>query len=458
MKLNELSKEQLIEMVKQLKARKKFGLVWEDKPEDVVERCKKELPVLEEVKDRAIISDENLPVNLLIEGDNYHALSVLNYTHAGKIDVIYIDPPYNTGNKDFKYNDSYVEKDDLYKHSKWLSFMNSRLLLAKSLLKEDGVILLSINENEFAQLKVLCDEVFENNNYLTTFTIKVRHEDRILKGDKDFHEVVEYLLMYRRSRAFKTIKRNQDNLSNKEYLYQVIEKNAIPEKLTMGGKKVSIFKPNEYEILRIEPSVTNLKKISIRGTIKDGNSSGRFFMKHLNQFIGINKGYLYKVDNMGNDSLGFRYFLIPETDKRLNGDYFQGVPQNRKATKSVPYPNYFDFVNEFNNVGYEGGVEFRNGKKPLRFLNRCLEIAGIKAKKDGRVIDFFAGSGTTGHAVLELNKEDGGNRKFILCTNNENGIAEEVCYPRIKKVIEGYSNVQGIPANLRYFKTAFLKR
>jgi len=138
-------KERLIEEITRLQSRKKYGLVWEDKPEEVVERCKNELPVLEEITDRAIEKSDSDITNLIIEGDNYHALSVLNYTHAGKIDVIYIDPPYNTESKDFRYNDKYIDKEDAFRHSKWLSFMHHRLKLANGLLKNDGVILVSIN-------------------------------------------------------------------------------------------------------------------------------------------------------------------------------------------------------------------------------------------------------------------------------------------------------------------------
>ena len=115
-----------------LREEKRFGLVWEDKKENVAEQCKTNLPLLKEVKTKAIITDKNKPTNIIIEGDNYHALSVLNYTHAGKIDVIYIDPPYNTGKRDWKYNNDYVDKEDAYRHSKWLSFMNKRLLLRSS--------------------------------------------------------------------------------------------------------------------------------------------------------------------------------------------------------------------------------------------------------------------------------------------------------------------------------------
>ena len=143
-------KAEVERLKKEIKKKKKYGLVWEPKTEDVVELCKEKLPVLKEVKNKTIVTDKDKPVNLLIEGDNYHALSVLNYTHAGKIDVIYIDPPYNTGNKEFIFNDRIVDSEDSYRHSKWLSFAEKRLRLAKNLLKDTGVIFISIDDNEVA--------------------------------------------------------------------------------------------------------------------------------------------------------------------------------------------------------------------------------------------------------------------------------------------------------------------
>ena len=165
-RLEEYTHEELIEYIKTLKKQKRFGLVWEDKPENVVRECETKLPVVKEVEEKAIENASGEPTNIIIEGDNYHALSVLNYTHAGKIDVIYIDPPYNTGNKDFIYNDCYVDKEDTFRHSKWLSFMEKRLRLAKNLLADDGVIFISIDDNEQANLKLLCDSVFGDNNLL----------------------------------------------------------------------------------------------------------------------------------------------------------------------------------------------------------------------------------------------------------------------------------------------------
>ena len=170
MNFEEMSKEDLIEYIKNLNESNngKYGLIWdkEKEPEQVVVDCDKNIPVLEEVKEKEI--DNGGEDNILIEGDNFHALSVLNYTHPESIDVIYIDPPYNTGNNDFVYNDKYVDAEDGYRHSKWLNFMSKRLKLARNLLKEDGVIFISIDDNEFAQLKLLCDKIFGDLNNLGT--------------------------------------------------------------------------------------------------------------------------------------------------------------------------------------------------------------------------------------------------------------------------------------------------
>ncbi|MFH0807209.1 MAG: DNA methyltransferase, partial [Elusimicrobiota bacterium] len=183
-----LSKEELIAKIQNLEKRKKYGLVWEDKPEEVVELCKEKLPVLKEVKSKEIITDKNKPVNLLIEGDNYHALSVLNYTHEKKIDVIYIDPPYNTGAKDWKYNNNFVDINDAYRHSKWLSMMSKRLQMAKRLLKSDGVLICAIDDNEFYHLGSLLEEIFSGYEI---HCITIVHNPRGIQGN-NFSYTHEY--------------------------------------------------------------------------------------------------------------------------------------------------------------------------------------------------------------------------------------------------------------------------
>jgi len=460
-----------IERLKRSIKTQRYGLVWADVPEAFDDDAENKLPILTEVPKLAISNKDGKPTHILIEGDNYHALTCLNYTHKGKVDVIYIDPPYNTGSDGFRYKDkrildrfpdgTEVPKDSPFRHSYWLSFMSKRLELAKNLLKRSGTIFISINEDEFAQLKLLCDQIFEVENYLTTFTIKVRHEERILKGDKDFHEVVEYLLMYRGGAEYKTIKKVYDNTSLDDYLYQVVEKNKKPSIIKLGKKEVQVFQPGEYEVIKLAPSADNFKKINIRGTLKEGNSSGRFYMAYIDPLK--TKGVLYKVPSMGNDKFGDRYFLTPQKATRVNGDYFQGVPLDIKDTKEVPYPNYFDFEKEFNSVGYEGGVSFGGGKKPVNFLKHFIGIGS--QSKTALVLDFFAGSGSTGHAVMQMNEDDNatGLRQFILITNNHELVKgkvyrpmTEACLPRMKNVINGSKMEPGLGGSIKYYKTDFI--
>jgi adenine-specific DNA-methyltransferase len=190
-----LSNEERSSLIELLRTRKKYGLVWEDKPEDVEEQLRNELPVFKEVKERAIVSDApDAPNHILIEGDNLHALTALTYTHSGKIDVIYIDPPYNTGNNDFVYNDKFVDKEDSYRHSKWLSFMNKRLKIAKQLLSDKGVIFISIDDNEQSQLKMLCDEIFGEQKFVGEIVWFKKRKGSFLSNK--LVSMTEYILPY----------------------------------------------------------------------------------------------------------------------------------------------------------------------------------------------------------------------------------------------------------------------
>lgn len=393
----------------QLKQENRFGLQWIDVPEAFEAESENKIPILEEVPELAITKDDGKPTHILIEGDNYHALTCLNYTHHGKVDVIYIDPPYNTGSDGFTYRDKRfldkfpdgtpVPKNHPLRHSAWLSFMEKRLRLAHSLMKDDGVIYISINEEEYANLKLLCDKIYDYSNYITTITIKVRHENRILKGDKPIHETTELLLMYRNSSSFNINKKVVDNSDPSEYIYEVKELIDNPEVINMGGRDVKVFKPGEYEIIELDADFSHLKKINIRGSIKAGNSSGRFHMSYLeernNEF-----NVIYKVPNMGDDGRDARYFLSRSNANMANGFYFQGAPVNREDTKEIPYPNFLDFEKEFNLVGTEGGVPFDGGKKPIAFIQFLIKLAKGE-KKNLTVLDFFAGSGSTAHAFID---------------------------------------------------------
>jgi len=253
--LNNLTKEELISKIKQLQKEKKlkhkYGLVWdsEKEPEQVVELCKNNIPILKNIKSKDIKSD-NSQDNILIEGDNYHALQILNYTHKNKIDVIYIDPPYNTGNKeneDFSYNDKFIDKEDGYRHSKWLNFMCKRLELAKELLTDNGIIFISIDDNEQANLKLLCDKIFGENNFITQFMWNKTATPPSLS--KDIRKKYEYILCYQKSQCRKfglvagynsggdmPLLNEGNNIGILE-----IEKNALTFKISDGIYKAGIY-------------------------------------------------------------------------------------------------------------------------------------------------------------------------------------------------------------------------
>ena len=468
-----------------------YGLQWIDCPEAFDTESENRIPVLKEVAEKEIKNADGKPTHILIEGDNYHALTCLNFTHRGKIDVIYIDPPYNTG-EDFTYcdkrfldkypNGELIGKDHALRHSTWLSFMCKRLKLAKSLLRDNGAIFISINEDEYANLRLLCDKIFDERNYIATFTVRVRHEDRILKGDKPIHETTEFLLMYQRSHSFKIQKREVDNSDPSEYRYRVKELIDSPEVIEMGGKNVCVFRPGQYEIEEVSPSFKNLKKINIRGSIKRGNSSGRFHMTHLEPLKDA-FNVLYKVEGIGDDGLGYRYFLSRSSANRANGFYFQGEPLERADIREIPYPNNMDMEEAFNAVGTEGGVPFDGGKKPIDFIKMMMVIAGVEKNKNATILDFFAGSGSTLHAICDMNGDDGLRSAIIVqsadatfeikngierskkgCENAYNGGFKrivDITRKRAENVIQGYCdttgrNVTGFGGSLKYYRTAFV--
>lgn len=487
-RIRELEKE-VAHLHSQIK-HQQYGLVWLDVPEAFDEESKNKIPILEEVPDMAIHHNDGKPTHILIEGDNYHALTCLNYTHKGKVDVIYIDPPYNTGSDGFTYKDNRfleqypdgkeIQKNDPARHSSWISFMEKRIRTSLSLLNDKGAFLVSINEDELSNLRLLCDSLFGATNYVTTFTIKVRHEDRILKGDKPIHETTEFLLLYRKSEAFEINKRIVDNSDPSEYRYEIRELSKTPQTIELGGKLVQVFTPADYEIVEYTPDFSHLKKINIRGSIKTGNSSGRFHMSYLEERKN-DFGVLYKVPNIGEDGRGYRYFLTRANARGSNGFYFQGAPLNRQDTKEIPFPNYFDFEQAFNNVGTEGGVPFDGGKKPVNFILKFLEVT--MGKKSLIVLDYFAGSGSTGHAVIQSNSL-GHNSQVIMVQYPEktyetkNGVKvakanaknvfnagfetiTQITHKRCQNVMNGYTDskgndVEGLGNSLKYYRTAFV--
>ena len=455
-RLEEYTHEELIEYIKTLKKQKRFGLVWEDKPENVVRECETKLPVVKEVTEKRIENAPGEPTNIIIEGDNYHALSVLNYTHAGKIDVIYIDPPYNTGNKDFIYNDCYVDKEDTFRHSKWLSFMEKRLKLAKTLLADDGVIFISIDDNEQATLKLLCDSIFNDSHMVANFIWEKKRKASNLSGE--VRDVAEYVLCYRNREIVPLIASEDIVEQNKPYPFYNTgnkrKKLCFPEKKIFAEMSDGVYKAGDY--LDKKTVVTLCNDIEI----KNGLVINSF------ELIGEWRYSQTKLDTLLDDN---ERIVLKGTKLK---PYFINNNERIKYVKTILSKSNYDVgTNEDGNAELAAllGNNIFSYPKPTKLIQKLIQLNG---KEDSIVLDFFAGSGTTGQAVMELNKEDGGHRQFILVTNNEangqadagaEGIAEKVTYPRIKTVITGirpdgtkYSD--GISANLRYFKTDFVEK
>lgn len=436
-KYEKFSKEELVALVEKQDGElssKKYGLVWdsEREPEQVVLDCEHNLPVLKRVKGKEINEPKNneLEDNILIEGDNYHALTVLNYTHREKIDVIYIDPPYNTGNNDFKYNDKFVDKEDGFRHSKWLNFMEKRLKLAKNLLKKSGVIFISIDDNEQAQLKMLCDKVFGDQNFYGLLTwIKKTKPTNMGEARFNIQQNVEYILAYGQLTAAARPRFNLFHADERKY----------PENDSRGNFRIEeVVQRRNIGTLRRDTMVYPILGIMPKSDYRWQLSQQRYSELLKDNKLKLIKGKPYQV-------------VYSSEEDNFASDPFWSHLQNTGTAEGGKSE-----LNEILGLGHNFETV-----KPIDLVKRLIFHT---TNKDSTILDFFAGSGTSGQAILQQNEEDGGNRKFILCTNNENKICEEVTYPRLQKVIKGYKKngngekVEGLGGNLQYFKTDLVKQ
>lgn len=444
--------------------KKKYGLIWEEHEERVDKELETQIPTFEEVKEKEIVSNPDEQFNFLLEGDNLHSLYLLEKTHKDRIDIIYIDPPYNTGKEDFIYNDKLIDDLDGYRHSKWLSFMERRLKLAKILLKKDGIIMISIDDNEYAQLKLLCDQIFDENNLLSSHHVQVRYGNKSLNEDNDWQPVMEYVLIYAKNKLLFKANKPSEEYDLSKFEYKITEL-AEGKTLKIGNKEVTIFKDGEWKIEKETGRIGLLKETWASGSIvRQSGTAAEFLSKYLIQRKeedGLN--VLYKIHNMGEDGLGYRYVTGPKKAEAIRGKFYSGVPLERlkelenggSSKKTRPISNFHDYSADFGNIRHEGGIPFNSGKKPVKMLK---ELINYHKRKDAIILDFFAGSGSTSQAVLELNQEDNGNRQFILCTNNENNICESITYERIKNVIQGYGKYKPIKSNLKYYRCTYIPR
>lgn len=363
--------------------------------------------------------------NLILKGNNLLGLHTLKEKYAGKVKLIYIDPPYNTGSDSFMYNDK-------FNHSTWLTFMKSRLEIARDMLSEDGVIAVHIDDSEGVYLKVLMDSIFGRESGIFTQYILVRYASKTLKSDMDYHKQIEQIHYYKKSESsiVDPIKTETDyNYSKFEYSF--IEKTKPRETIILGDKRVDIFSKDQIEIKKIKPSQHGLKEIWASGTILDGNSSGRFFRDNLmGRYEEDGYGVVYRVWGIGDDGYDYRYFTGPQRIGATKGKYYQGVPSSVKngevTTKFKPIEGFLDLAGSFGNIRGEGGVEMRSGKKPEKMLR---EIIKTYSSKNDIILDFFGGSGTTAATAMKMN------RRFITIEQIEEQVGKII--NRISNVING---------------------
>ena len=434
-------KKEIDKLKKSIK-KQRYGLVWMDVPEAFEDDVENKIPVLKDVPELAIKNNDGKPQHILIEGDNYHALTCLNYTHKGKIDVIYIDPPYNTGSDGFRYKDkriiskfpdgTEVPKDHPFRHSYWLSFMKKRLELARELLSDEGVMFISINDIELGNLKLICNEIFDEDNVEVMIWYKIPEEGTAGQGKMKithrFRIDHEYIMV-----CYK----NKNN--------------------TKFNKPLRIRKvKNVYDNLDNDPR-GDWMSCEICKSEKKSNPKGKNFYtiktpkgREIKRQWHINQKEFFELDKDKRIYWGSGN-TVPRLKKFLN------EPKQLTPSSLLPIVSQTEGNYDLNEIF--GKEKVFDNPKPVKLISWLIEIA---SREDSTILDFFAGSGTTTHATLKINEMDKLKRRTILCTNNEEKICTDVCYPRIKKVINGFKGrITGekyapLGNSLKYYKTAFI--
>ena len=411
----------------------KCGLFWEDKAEEIEKELAKKQIVTKELKSLKV--GKVGPQHRLFEGDNLIGLQHL-VNQKERFDLIYIDPPYNTGNKDFKYNDHYVDEEDELRHSKWISFLFKRLQLAKELLSDDGVIFLSIDDYEQARLKLLCDGIFGQQNFIANFIRKCKagsgHDSKQVAIEYD------YVLCYAKNIEKVTfVKAKVDVEQDKKYRYKDMHYN----------------KRGKYYLRDLDYRGSYSKSMDYVITAPDGSkmkSGGK---------IGKPNTWRWNKEKfewgLANDFIEFKE--RKEGWKVYIKQYQYVDNKDQKRERELPHRALIEFSNakgsnELKDILPDEHFSYPKPTDLIRFFLNLIP------KQDAKVLDFFAGSGSSLHATILQNEADGGKRTCTLITNNENKICRKITYPRNQKVITGFQKrsgkkVNGLAKNqLHYFQ------
>ncbi|MDW5417177.1 site-specific DNA-methyltransferase [Iodobacter sp. CM08] len=493
--LDQFNEQQLRRLLVEHLTERKLGLRWEANliERDAAMNADLVFPRLLPEHSHALPEAGVVP-HLIIEGDNFDALRLLRATHRGQVRVIYIDPPYNTGNKDWVYNDHYVGANDRYRHSQWLEFLYQRLCLARDLLTSDGVIMLSINDENRSRLELLMEEVMPGRR-VGSFVWKIRQGSNDAKGA--FISVDhEHVLIYANSGfAFAGAQRsyatyyNEDNDPNGDWssdtlscakdfierpnLYYPIQDPATgiwypcnPERVWVYSselkKKAAELRSKTMEEFILDKRVLFPKKQQVEEwhsiedlleAIDSGNVPGTGATKMLRRdlpdlsfWVGKKIGFgrprfkRYKKDLAG-ETKPISSWIQPSSEKDNDEADSLIVGSNQEGAR--------DILSFF-------GTKVFNYAKPLSLIKNLLQQA---TRPNDIVLDFFAGSGTTAQAVLELNAEDEGKRRFILCSSTEattkepnKNLCRDVCAERVRRVMQGYGNKPALGGSFAYLQ------
>lgn len=491
---NNIDSDAKSQLINFLRTNRSYGMVWEDNPEEAVNRMRREIPVLSECPEFQIKSeDANAPEHIIIEGDNVHALSALCYSHEGKFDLIYVDPPYNTGARDWKYNNDYVDDNDSYRHSKWLSLMNNRLKIAKRLLNhEDSVLIVTIDDHEVLHLGCLLEQLFPGGK-ITMVSSVINPAGKAKKGGVDFSRTDEYIFFVQIGKS--VVLPETREIEKTPIAWETFRRHSLAN--GRGQHGVGACGPNQFYPFYVDNatkkivdigvpihegvdrfSVPNREGCSTVFPVRDDGTEMNWGGVREEARNRLKKGYLrvgkYSPDKPQQYSI---QYLTSGTIKSIeNGEVIiEGYEEDGSVKgyfpvgkPKVPTTNWNKPTHNATSYGTDiltsiiGAQKF-DYPKSLYAVKDCMKLF-IDNKPNALILDFFAGSGTTMHATMLMNQDDGGHRRCFLVTNNENNICEEVTYLRNKRVIEGYDtpngkHVDGLTSNsLRYFKVLFSSR
>lgn len=504
-KYDKLNKEELIELLTKRDEERKFGLVWERNQIEHDNALNNDYVFMDFISELSVGKDSY--DNLIIEGDNFDALRYLNLTHKGKIKCIYIDPPYNTGNKDFVYNDHYVKEDDAYRHSTWLEFLYRRLLLSRDLLREDGVLFVSINDENRSKLELLLDEIFPGQRI---GSMVWRTKDTTNKKDIRFSSTHEHILIY----ANPLFKFNGIQKTDKKYKNPDNDPlgkwNIDP--LTVGADRFEretffypLQNPKTERWYPCDPdrvwAYTTEQNPESAARRRDSETMEEWIRQNKIIFPNPDDEKVVIWQTMDELIAAIKNGEVPVTPKKkkplitldtpnlefwLNKQIGFGRPGFKKhwinlKSKVNPLGSWIARVNEEDDEDYivlrtkgtgEGSdaleAIFRkkvfNNPKPPKLIQQLI-LQSTSSYESDIILDFFAGSGTTAQSVLESNVLDSGNRKFILVSSKETTINEpkknickDICAKRVTTVINGYQGNKAIDSNFAYLRTKRINR